>query len=93
MEGMVPLSPTAITAISPIANATRRRSVQMERRQRDDDAHMKNVADLTAYDGLVVFVELSDGSELAGPASVVGDRLDVFGRIVRAAEVVAIEAL
>ena len=54
---------------------------------------MKNVADLTAYDGLVVFVELSDGSELAGPASLVGDRLDVFGRIVRAADVVAIEAL
>ncbi|MEO6712537.1 MAG: hypothetical protein ABIM89_03800 [Mycobacteriales bacterium] len=49
--------------------------------------------DLTAFDGLVVFVELEDGSELAGPASAVGDKLDVFGRLVSAQEVVSIEAL
>lgn len=54
---------------------------------------MEHTVDLTTYDGKVVFVELADGSELAGPASVVGDRLDVFGRLVSAGEVVAIEAL
>ncbi|MEP7055294.1 MAG: hypothetical protein ABI912_08615 [Actinomycetota bacterium] len=54
---------------------------------------MKPVLDLTVYDGKVVFVELHDGSELAGPASVVGDRLDVFGRLVSVGEVVSIEAL
>jgi len=49
--------------------------------------------DLTTFDGKIVFVELLDGSELAGPASVVGDRLDVFGHLISAGEVVSIEAL
>lgn len=51
------------------------------------------MVDLTRYDGKVVFVELRDGSELAGPASVVGDRLDVFGRLVAAGDVISIETL
>ena len=54
---------------------------------------MDGELDLTAYDGKVVFVELTDGSELAGPASVVGDRLDVFGRLVSLRDVVSIETL
>jgi hypothetical protein len=54
---------------------------------------MDHTVDLTSYDGKVVFAELRDGSELAGPASVVGDRLDIFGRVVAAADVVSIEAL
>jgi hypothetical protein len=58
-----------------------------------DDAVMTEALDLTAYDGKVVFVELRDGSELAGPASVVGDRLDIFGRLVSVGDVVSIEAL
>lgn len=49
--------------------------------------------DLSTYDGKVVFVELQDGSELAGPASIVGDKLDVFGRLVAAGDVISIEAL
>ena len=48
---------------------------------------------LAAYDGKVVFVELRDGSELAGPASVVGDQLDVFGRLVSYHDVESIETL
>jgi hypothetical protein len=60
---------------------------------RDDDAGMDSMIDLRSYDGKVVFVELLDGSELAGPAALVGDKLDVFGRMVAAAEVVSIEAL
>jgi hypothetical protein len=49
--------------------------------------------DLTQYDGKVVFVELKDGDEVAGPAQLVGDRLDVFGRLVAAGEVVTIDVL
>ena len=54
---------------------------------------MDSTVDFTTYDGKVVFVELHDGSELAGPASVVGDRLDVFGRLVSAGDVRSIETL
>jgi hypothetical protein len=49
--------------------------------------------DLTYYDGKVVYAELRDGSELAGPAQVIGDRLNIFGRVVRAEDVVSIETL
>ncbi len=59
----------------------------------DDDGDMDVTADLTRYDGKVVYAELRDGSELAGPASVIGDRLNIFGRVVSASEVVTIEAL
>lgn len=54
---------------------------------------MDSLVDLTTYDGKVVFVELRDGSELAGPAFAVGDRLDVFGRLVSAGDVLSIETL
>jgi hypothetical protein len=54
---------------------------------------MNVTVDLTYYDGKVVYAELRDGSELAGPARVIGDRLDIFGRVVSAADVVTIEAL
>jgi hypothetical protein len=49
--------------------------------------------DLTQYDGKIVFVELTSGDEVAGPAQLVGDRLDVFGRLVGAADVVTIDVL
>jgi hypothetical protein len=68
-------------------------SVDGEPRNDDDDGDMNVTVDLTYYDGKVVYAELRDGSELAGPAQVIGDRLDIFGRIVSASEVVSIEAL
>lgn len=61
--------------------------------ERDDDAAMDSTLDLAMYDGKVVFVELRDGSELAGPAAMVGDRLDIFGRLVSAGDVLSIETL
>lgn len=54
---------------------------------------MNGVLHLETYDGKIVFVELRDGTELAGPARAVGDRLDVFGRTITADEVVAIDEL
>ena len=54
---------------------------------------MDSTLDLAMYDGKVVFVELRDGSELAGPAAMVGDRLDIFGRLVSAGDVLSIETL
>jgi hypothetical protein len=54
---------------------------------------MTSPIDLTEYDGKIVFVELTSGDEVAGPAQLVGDRLDVFGRLVGAADVVTIDVL
>ena len=57
------------------------------------DLDMNGVLDLRSYDGKIVFVELRDGTELAGPAQVVGDRLDVFGQLIQAADVISIDEL
>jgi hypothetical protein len=54
---------------------------------------MNGVLDLRSYDGKIVFVELQDGTELAGPAHAVGADLDVFGQRVRPDDVLSIDEL
>jgi hypothetical protein len=54
---------------------------------------MNGLLDLRSYDGKVVFVELRDGTELAGPAHAVGDGLDVFGQVIKADDVLSIDEL
>lgn len=78
---------------TPDASRKTGRAGERARGNPDDDPGMDITIDLTAFDGKVVFVELRDGSELAGPASVVGNQLDVFGRLVSSKDVVSIETL